>query len=98
MFASQTRDLSHIELAQSGNISSLSIAKAYRVNGVDISTEEKTRARIEGFIPFTLALFCLLLGLGYRPTAFVHTKAMLVLLYQSCRIFNYPIRTTQFLI
>ena len=39
-----------------GNISSLSAAKAYRVNEVDISTERKTRARIEGFFPFTLAL------------------------------------------
>ena len=38
------------------NISSLSAAKAYRVNEVDISTERKTRARIEGFFPFTLAL------------------------------------------
>ena len=58
MFALQTRDLSHIELARSGNISSLSAAKAYRVNAVDISTGEKTRARIEGSFPFTLALFC----------------------------------------
>ena len=56
MFALQTRDLSHIELAQNDNISSLSVAKAYRVNRVDISTKEKTRARIEGFSPFTLAL------------------------------------------
>ncbi|MBQ6906172.1 MAG: hypothetical protein IJN75_04050, partial [Clostridia bacterium] len=51
-----TRDLSHIELERSDNISSLSVAKAYRVNRVDISTKEKTRARIEGFFPFTLAL------------------------------------------
>ena len=41
MFALQTRDLSHIELARSDNISSLSAVKAYRVNEVDISTEEK---------------------------------------------------------
>ena len=47
MFATQTRDLSHIELTCNGNISSLSVAKAYRVNGVDISTE-KTRARVQG--------------------------------------------------
>ena len=39
MFASQTRDLYHIELPRSGNISSLSEAKAYRVNGVNISTK-----------------------------------------------------------
>ncbi|MBQ8399137.1 MAG: hypothetical protein IJX08_04125, partial [Clostridia bacterium] len=49
MFAFQTRDLSHIELAQSADISSLSVAKAYRVNRVDISTKEKIRTRIEGF-------------------------------------------------
>ena len=79
MFASQTRNLSHIEPAQSGNISSLSEAKAYRVNRVDISTEGKTRARIEGLFPFTLALLCLLVGLGYCPTAFAYTDAMPVL-------------------
>ena len=43
MFATQTRDLSHIELERSNNISSLSAAKAYRVNEVDISTEEKIK-------------------------------------------------------
>ncbi|MBR3714780.1 MAG: hypothetical protein IKM18_02605, partial [Clostridia bacterium] len=59
MFALQTRDLSHIELARSDNISSLSAAKAYRVNEVDISTEEKTRARIEGFVSFYSCSFCL---------------------------------------
>ena len=56
MFAAQTRDLSHIELERSDNISSLSIAKAYRVNEVDISTERKTRARIRGENPSILAL------------------------------------------
>ena len=56
MFASQTRDLSHIELERSDNISSSSKARTYRVNEVDISAEEKIRARIEGFSPFTLAL------------------------------------------
>ena len=52
MFAPQTRDLSHIELARSDNISSLNEVKAYRVNEVDISTERKNRARTEGFISF----------------------------------------------
>ena len=56
MFATQTRDLSHIELTRSDNISSSSKARTYRVNEVDISTEEKTRARIEEFSPFILAL------------------------------------------
>ena len=64
MFAPQTRDLSHIELAQSDNISSLHEVKAYRVNEVDISSERKNRARIEGIYPFILALFCLYRGLG----------------------------------
>ena len=40
-----------------GNISSLSVAKAYRVNEVDISTEEKMRARVQGENPYILALF-----------------------------------------
>ena len=55
-YVKSERDLSHIELERSDNISSLSKAKAYRVNEVDISTEEKTRASIEGFYPFILAL------------------------------------------
>ena len=40
-----------------GNISSLSVAKEYRVNEVDISTEEKMRARVQGENPYILALF-----------------------------------------
>ena len=69
MFASQTRDLSHIELAQRDNISSSSKARTYRVNQVDISTDE-IRARIEGFSPFTLALF-LYKGLGLSNLRFI---------------------------
>ncbi|MBQ8771962.1 MAG: hypothetical protein IJZ28_02060, partial [Clostridia bacterium] len=34
-------------ISQNAKISSLSAVKAYRVNEVDISTEEKIRARIE---------------------------------------------------
>ena len=63
MFAAQTRDLSHIELARSDNISSSSKARTYRVNlswtyftKVNISTERKTRARIRGENPSILAL------------------------------------------
>ena len=70
MFAMQTRDLSHIELERSDNISSLNAVKAYRVNEVDISTEEKTRARIEGLFPFTLALSVCNKGLGLAHNAF----------------------------
>jgi hypothetical protein len=79
MFATQTRDLSHIELERSDNISSSSKARTYRVNGVDISTKEKTRARIEGFSPFTLALSACNMGLGLAHFAFVQTNAMLAL-------------------
>ena len=55
-YAKSERDLSHIELERSDNISSSSKARRYRVNEVDISPERKTRARVEGFSPFTLAL------------------------------------------
>ena len=41
MFAMQTRDLFHIELMRSNNISSFIVEKAYRINEVDISTKEK---------------------------------------------------------
>ena len=54
-YVKSERDLSHIELTRSGNISSSSKARTYRVNEVDISTEQK-RAGIEGISPFTLAL------------------------------------------
>ena len=56
MFALQTRNLSHIELARSVNISSLSKARTYRVGKAHISTEEKTRARIQGLSFSVLSL------------------------------------------
>ena len=62
MFASQTRDLSHIELERSDNISSLSVAKAYQVGEAHISTKEKMRARVQGENPYILALFLLVIG------------------------------------
>ena len=64
MFASQTRDLSHIELARSDNISSSSKARTYRVGEAHISTERKTRARIRGENPSILALSVCNKGLG----------------------------------
>ena len=72
MFAPQTRDLSHIELARSDNISTLNEVKAYRVNEVDISTERKNRARIEGFISFYPCSFlpALLSGIGVVSVGF----------------------------
>ena len=67
MFASQTRDLSHIELERSDNISSSSKARTYRVGEVDISTEEKMRARVQGENPYIFALFLFVYGFGLRP-------------------------------
>ena len=64
MFAAQTRDLSHIELARSDNISSSSKARTYRVGKAHISTERKTRARIRGENPSILALSACYMGLG----------------------------------
>ena len=94
IYVKSDRDLSHIELAQSDNISSSSTARTYRVNIGVLKTKyefwgsrakltyrqkEKTRARIEGFFPFTLALFCRYKGLGLAHSAFVRTNAMLAL-------------------
>ena len=53
-YVKSKRDLSHIELTRSDNISSSSKARTYRVDEVDISTERKIRARIEGFLPLLL--------------------------------------------
>jgi hypothetical protein len=58
MFASQTRDLSHIELTRSGNISSSSEARIYRVGKAHISTNKiKNKSKNRSLFPFTLALF-----------------------------------------
>ena len=64
MFATQTRDLSHIELERSDNISSSSKARTYRVNGVDISTKRKNKSKNRRIFPFTLALSVCNMGLG----------------------------------
>ena len=72
MFATQTRDLSHIELERSDNLSSSSKARTYRVNGVDISTEEKREQEYKEKILIFLLSFCLYMGLGlthYPPNA-----------------------------
>ena len=80
MFAAQTRDLSHIELARSDNISSSSKARTYRVGEAHISTERKTRARIRGENPSILAL-SVCKGVWAKPIyAFDQTNAMLALL------------------
>ena len=49
-----------------GKISSSSKARTYRVNEVDISTEEK-RARVQGENPYILALFLFVYGFGLSP-------------------------------
>ena len=66
MFALRTRDLSHIELERSDNISSSSKARTYRVKEVYISTERKTRARIEGFF-LLLLLFLRVIRVWVYP-------------------------------
>ena len=66
MFATQTRDLYHIELERSDNISSSSKARTYRAGEVDISTE-KTRARVQGKILIFLLFFRLCRGWGSAP-------------------------------
>ena len=58
MFATQTRDLSHIKLTRSGNISSSSKARTYRVNGVDISTKEKNKSKNRRIFSFYSCSFC----------------------------------------
>ena len=59
MFAMQTRDLSHIELTHSDNISSLNVAKAYQVNEVDISTEKREQEYKEKILIFLLSFLLL---------------------------------------
>ena len=77
MFAMQTRDLSHIELERSDNISSLSVAKAYRVNGVDVSTEEKREQEYKEKILIFLLSFYLYMGLGLAHFEFDWSNARL---------------------
>ena len=77
MFATQTRDLSHIELVRSGNISSSSKARTYRVNGVDISTKNKSKNR--RIFSFYSCSFCLYKVLGLAHNAFDRSNAMLAL-------------------
>ena len=79
MFAAQTRDLSHIELPRSGNISSSSKARTYRVNEVDISTEEKQEQEYKEKILIFLLSFCLYMGLCIAHNAFDQSNAMLAL-------------------
>ena len=73
------RDLSHIELARSDNISSSSKARTYRVNEVDISTEEKREQEYKEKVLIFLLFFCFYMGLGLDHNAFYRTNAMLAL-------------------
>ena len=78
-YVKSARDLSHIELERSDNISSSSKARTYRVNGVDISTEEKREQEYKEKILIFLLSFCLYMGLGLAHFAFDRTNAMLAL-------------------
>ena len=73
-----------------GNISSLSIAKAYRVNEVDISKEEKARARIEGLILLSLLFSACNMGLGL---AHLHLSRQMLCSHLA-KFSNSPIRTS----
>ena len=78
IYVKSERDLSHIELTRSGNISSLSgwgspkrrmsFGGSQRSESISSGRsphiDKRKRARIEGFFSFTLALFCLYIGLG----------------------------------
>ena len=69
-YVKSKRDLSHIELTRSGNISSLSVAKAYRVGEAHISTEEKREQEYkEKLLIFLLFLF--VIRVWALPEAFV---------------------------
>ena len=48
-YVKSAKDLSHIELERSDNISGLSKARIYRVGEVDISTEEKQEQEYKVF-------------------------------------------------
>ena len=78
-YVKSARDLSHIELTRSGNISSLSVAKVYRVNEVDISTEEKREQEYTEKVLIFLLSFCFYMGLGLaimRLTGQMHLLAL----------------------
>jgi len=57
----------------------LSMARTYRVNGVDISTKEKNKSKNRRIFSFYSCSFCLYKGLGLAHFAFVRTNAMLAL-------------------
>ena len=77
IYVKSDRDLSHIELERSDNISSSSKARTYRVGGVDISTEEKREQEYKEKILIFLLSFCLYMGLGLAHYAFDQSNAML---------------------
>ena len=61
-YVKSARDLSHIELAQSDNISSSSTARTYRVNEVDISTERKNKSKNRRIFSFYSCSFSACIG------------------------------------
>ena len=68
MFASQTRDLSHIELMFAKRTAIYRVrAQREHIESTKLTyrQKEKTRARIEGFSPFTLALSVRNRGMGF---------------------------------
>ena len=78
-YVKSKRDLSHIELTRSGNISSSSKARTYRVGEAHISTKEKNKSKNRRIFSFYSCSFCLYKVLGLAHFAFVRTNAMLAL-------------------
>ena len=67
MFATQTRDLSHIELERSDNISSKSFATAYRDSEAVISTKKKNKSKNRRNFILLLLLFLLIGFFDIKP-------------------------------
>ena len=63
------RDLSHIELERSDNISSLNAVKAYRVGEAHISTEEQTEQEYKDFL-LVLLLFLFVIRTCYAEPCY----------------------------
>ena len=79
MFATQTRDLSHIELTRSDNISSSSQARTYRVGEAPHIDRRKNKSKNRRILSFYSCSFCLYKGLSLAHAAFIWTNAIISL-------------------
>ena len=90
IYVKSERDLSHIELARSDNISSSSKARTYRVGEAHISTEEKNKSKNRSFFSFYSCSFLLVYGFGLSPLRLTGQMRCL----HFCKVANSPIRTS----